>query len=79
MTESNPNDPSLERRLGRLEEILTAIEADELDLSDALRLFEEGVGHVRAAEALLSEARLKVDEILGPDRVAPLDGEEADG
>lgn len=55
----------LEARLRRLEQIVAALEADELDLEDALALFEEGVGHVRHAEKILAETELKVEELLG--------------
>lgn len=56
---------SLEARLRRLEEIVAALEADGVPLDRALALFEEGVGHVRRAERLLSEAELKVEELIG--------------
>lgn len=56
---------SLEARLKRLEEIVVALEADGVPLDRALSLFEEGVGHLRRAERLLSEAELKVEELIG--------------
>lgn len=59
--------PPLEGRLKRLEEILSALEADDLELERALALFEEGVGHVRAAERILAETELRVEELLGED------------
>jgi exodeoxyribonuclease VII small subunit len=62
-----PDAPSLEGRLKRLEEILSALEADELELERALALFEEGVGHVRAAERILAATELRVEELLGDD------------
>lgn len=68
------DEPGLESRLKRLETILTALEADELDLERALHLFEEGVGHVRAAERILAETELRVEELLsedGPTRALP--------
>lgn len=54
----------LERRIRRLEEILTRMESDEVSLEEALELFEEGVGHVRRAETILSETELRVEELL---------------
>lgn len=57
-------DPTLEERLSRLEEILARMESDEVELEEALKLFEEGVSHVRAAEKVLSETELKVEELL---------------
>lgn len=56
---------SLEARLKRLEEIVVALEADGVPLDRALSLFEEGVGHLRRAERLLTEAELKVEELIG--------------
>jgi len=55
---------SLEERLERLERIMGRLEADDVPLEEALRLFEEGVGHVRAAEKILAETELKVEELL---------------
>jgi len=57
--------PSLEARLRRLEEIVGQLETEELELDRALALFEEGVGHVKEAEAALAAAELKVEELLG--------------
>ncbi len=59
------DEPGLEGRLKRLDEIVAALEGDEVDLDRALALFEEGVGHVRAAEKALAEAELRVEELLG--------------
>ncbi len=59
--------PSLEERLKRLEEIVRSLEAADLDMDAALGLFEEGVEHVRGAEATLRVAELKVEELLGPE------------
>ena len=59
--------PSLEERLKRLEEIVRSLEATDLDMEEALTLFEEGVEHVRGAEATLRVAELKVEELLGPE------------
>lgn len=55
---------SLEDRLGRLEEILARMESEEIELEEALALFEEGVTHVRQAERVLAETELKVEELL---------------
>ena len=76
MTDGGGNDapdtgsesaPSLEERLKRLEEIVRSLEAADLDMEGALTLFEEGVEHVRGAEATLRVAELKVEELLGPE------------
>jgi exodeoxyribonuclease VII small subunit len=63
---SAPGDPlGLEKRLRRLEEIVSALEADEVELERALTLFEEGVGHMRHAERILACTELRVEELLG--------------
>ena len=70
-------EPGLEARLRRIDQIVSSLEADDLDLEKALALFEEGVTHVRAAERMLAEAELKVAELLGQgDRTRPLQGGE---
>lgn len=63
--------------LARLEEIVRRLEADDLDLDDALALFEEGVGRLRAARERLASAELQVQKVLeeagGDLRVTDLD------
>lgn len=68
--------PGLETRLRRLDEIVSALEADGVELQRALELFEEGIAHVRHAEEILAGAELKVEELLGGDgdpRTTPLE------
>ena len=63
------NSLSLESRLKRLEEIVGALDSDDLELEKALGFFEEGIGHVKEAQALLAEAELRVEELLGSEGV----------
>jgi exodeoxyribonuclease VII small subunit len=63
--EASPDDLSLEERLRRLDRIVATLEGGEVELEQGLELFEEGVGHIRAAEALLSRAELRVEELIG--------------
>lgn len=51
---------SFERNLVRLEEIVSELESDELELDGALRLFEEGIERLRQATAELSRAESRV-------------------
>ncbi len=70
---------TLERRLDRLGEIAARLEAGELELDQALGLFEEAVGHLRAARTTLEEAELRVEEMLGraeAPRLEPLDRQD---
>jgi exodeoxyribonuclease VII small subunit len=48
----------------RLEEIVRRLEAEELDLDEALRLFEEGVQRLRTARERLGSAELRVRQVL---------------
>ena len=80
MTERKPKELSLEARLRRLEEIVGQLETEELELDRALSLFEEGVAHVKEAEAALATAELKVEQLLGEGEKAltqPLKEEDA--
>lgn len=54
----------LDRRLDRLEEIVDALDRPDLELEDAMRLFEEGVAHLRVARELLRVTELRVDRLL---------------
>lgn len=65
MSEAGVEDVTLEERLQRLDAIVGALEGGEIDLEKGLALFEEGVKHIRSAEALLSRAELRVEELIG--------------
>ena len=54
----------LEARLAKLESIVERLERDELELEEALGLFEEGIGHVRAAHRIVEEGRLRVEKLV---------------
>lgn len=77
--EASAADPlGLEARLRRLEDIVSQLEADEVELEKALALFEEGVAHVREAERVLARTELRVEELLGDGpatRPLPSEGE----
>ena len=70
--------PSLADELDRLEQIVRALEADDLDLDAALALFEEGVARLRSARERLATAQLRVRAVLedadGTLRDGELDG-----
>lgn len=62
---SDDREWTLEERLRRLDEIVAGLEGGEVELEHGLALFEEGVGHIREAEALLARAELRVEELVG--------------
>ena len=55
---------ALDLRLQRLEEIVAAMDREDLELEDALRLFEEGVQHMRAAQEVLRQTELRIERLL---------------
>jgi len=63
--------------LERLEQIVRRLEAEELDLDEALRLFEEGVERLRAARERLSAAEVRVRQVLA-DQAGKLRVEDLD-
>ena len=67
--EMNDDRPSFRAEIERLEEIVRALEAEDLDLDRALELFERGVSSLKTARQLLRESELTVQRVL----------EEADG
>lgn len=50
--------------LERLEQIVRRLESEDVDLDEALRLFEEGVERLRAARERLGAAELRVRQVL---------------
>jgi exodeoxyribonuclease VII small subunit len=61
---ADDQDMPLGARIHRLQRIVADLERDDIELDDAMRLFEEGVTHLRAAESLVSEAELRIDRLL---------------
>jgi len=55
--------PSLQEDLARLETIVRALEANDLDLDGALALFEEGVERLRTARERLGAAELRLRQL----------------
>lgn len=49
----------------RLEEITSALEKQDLELEEGLKLFEEGVGLIREARRRLTEAGARVEKLIG--------------
>jgi exodeoxyribonuclease VII small subunit len=54
----------LGKALSRLEEIVESLEREELELEDALRLFDEGMELIRAAERELIESEGRIKQVL---------------
>ena len=55
---------SFEKNLNRLEQIVSQLEGDRLDLNASLALFEEGIELLRKASLELNETESKVKELV---------------
>jgi exodeoxyribonuclease VII small subunit len=55
--------PSLEQDLNRLDAIVRALEAEDLDLDRALALFEEGIERLRTARERLADAGVRLRQL----------------
>lgn len=55
---------SLEKDLQRLQEIVELLERKDLELEQAIALFEEGTGLVREAERLLAQAEGRLRQLV---------------
>jgi exodeoxyribonuclease VII small subunit len=73
-----PEPPSFGAQLERLEEIVRRLEGEDLDLDEALKLFEEGVERLRDARERLLTAEAKVKQVLG-DQAGKFRIEDFDG
>ena len=59
-----PDPESVEQQLSRLEELVEELAGDGFELDAALKLFEEGVGRLRAVTARLSDAEAQVKTLV---------------
>jgi exodeoxyribonuclease VII small subunit len=57
------NSKSFEKCLSRLEEIAGLLENDDIELEDALQLYEEGINLSRECLTSLKNAELKITEL----------------
>ncbi len=55
---------TFESNLARLEQVVSQLETDRLDLNASLRLFEEGIELLRLASGELNEAETRVKELV---------------
>ena len=66
-----------EAAIKELQRIVELLERDDLELDEALGLFETGVKHLRTANALLGEAKGRIEELIeaasGDLNAVPLD------
>ena len=60
----NNDSMQFEAAVTRLEEIVRAMEQGDLPLEQSLQLFEEGTGLVKSCNQLLSQAELKIAQLM---------------
>ena len=65
--EKDVEDLSYEEALAELEEIVSALEGEQSQLEDAIRLFERGQALAAQCGVLLEAAELKVKQVAGDD------------
>ena len=59
-----------EEALSELEQVVSALESEQSQLEDAIRLFERGQALAARCGVLLEAAELKVKQVVGDDVVA---------
>ena len=60
----NQNNKTFEENMGRLEQIVRAMERGDVALEESLKLFQEGTELIRSCGKLLDEAELQVKKIM---------------
>lgn len=73
------SDMPLGARIHRLQRIAADLDREDIELEDAMRLFEEGVAHLRAAETLVKQAELRIGRLLESGdgvHIEPIEGDE---
>ena len=69
---------SFEESIGRLEQIVRAMERGDVALEESLKLFQEGTELVRSCSKLLDEAQLQVKKIMTAPDGSPVEEEFID-
>jgi len=69
-TEKKVEDLSYEEALAELDQVVSALENEQSQLEDAIRLFERGQALAARCGVLLEAAELKVKQVVGEDMVA---------
>ena len=76
-TQKNVEDLSYEEALAELDQVVSALESEQSQLEDAIRLFERGQALAARCGVLLEAAELKVKQVAG-DVVIPFEEEESE-
>ena len=60
MSNESKKEESFEKKLERLEEIVSKVENEVLPLDKAMAYYQEGIGLIKECEKLLKDAKSKV-------------------
>ncbi|MGE5376362.1 MAG: exodeoxyribonuclease VII small subunit [Bacteroidota bacterium] len=74
-TQKPVGEMTYEQALAELEEIVTALEGEQNQLDDAIKLFERGQALASRCGELLEAAELKVKQVVG-DGILPFEEED---
>ena len=74
----NQNNRTFEENMGRLEQIVRAMERGDVALEESLKLFQEGTELVRSCGKLLDDAELQVKKIMTDGNGNPVEEAFAD-
>ena len=69
----NQNNKTFEENMGRLEQIVRAMERGDVALEESLKLFQEGTELIRNCGKLLDEAELQVKKIMTDEAGNPVE------
>ena len=70
---------TFEDKLTRLEEIISKLDSEEINLDDSAKLFEEGVTLSKELTAKLSEVKFKVETLKAKGKELTLEPFDTDG
>lgn len=58
-------EPSFEKNMENLQEIMEKVEGGELGLQDTIGKFEEGMNMIKACRDILDKAELRINKLIG--------------
>lgn len=74
----NEQNKTFEESMGRLEQIVRAMEQGNVPLEESLKLFQEGTELVRNCQKLLDDAQLQIKKIMTAPDGSPVEEEFQD-
>lgn len=69
------NRPRLSSLYQRLDEILSQLDREDVDLEEQMALYREACGHLASARGILDETQAEIEFLMGGEGGAPLSTE----